>query len=147
VLKPGKSTPPHVDLNNPARSQETEVLPTLAELGLTLSVRRQIESDVADHAELGTIRKQAEKDQQVITDRLKKTIPEHISTDETPKFYASAYRVCLKPQTRRSFDQAVAKAALLAAGVKPAVVKHAFDTATTVNEFMTLRITAPGEEE
>lgn len=135
---------PGVDFGS--KGEAAEVIPDMNELGLPLSVRKQLTTYVLSHVELGKIEREATKDRKAVTDAIKAVWLEHLS-DEIPSFYCTGIKVSNYTQMRSSFSQDLCRQALVDAGVKPAVVAKAFEQATSKNPTVTLRITPPGESE
>ena len=139
---------PGVDFGSPSHKKDAPPLPDIMDLGLPLSVRREIEGMAGDHLELGKMERTAKKDRERLTLRIKELITEHVAIDETPSFVCSVARMSIYTQDRTSFDKDVLRDALLNLGVKPAIIVKAMQAATTTKPVMTLRVSPlDGEEE
>lgn len=129
----------------PGAARESAPVPDITELGVPLTIRRQLDTMVATHAELGKIERDAKRDRDSLGIRIKALVAEHIS-DEVPTFQVGQCRVARYTQNRPSFSKDVMRDSLLSQGVKPAIIVKAMETATTINPVVSLRISA-GEEE
>lgn len=153
-----------IDFGSPAKKKyEVAPAPDISELGLGLSVRREIEklsgwglTDARDwvrmikdskmgSAALNLIEKLAAREREAVNDKIKVLLTEHVPTD-VPVFQAGPCRVARYYQSRSSFSQDVMRDTLLSLGVKPAIIVKAMEAATTVNKIVSLRVST-GEEE
>lgn len=124
--------------------KEEEYIPDMAELGLAVNLRRQLESDVARCAMLGAEAKAAEKERKPITERVKTFLQTHLA--DVPKFFCGSNRVTIFTTQRTVYTEESVRAALIKYRVAPQSVAGILKEGGITSESVTLLITAPKEE-
>lgn len=123
-------------------------LPTVKDLGLPLSVTVKLKRDVSEHSRLGVDIRRLTKQRDTLTANIKGALEEYdVSVDETPSFICETFKVTRFTQDRTSFSRDAARDELLKLGVSPDKIQRAWKAATTVTPTLTLKITAPGQNE
>lgn len=133
-----------IDFGVPTGKTQAPPVPDIAELGLPLSIRKQLETLTANHAELGEVTRQATKDRDKLTAQIKAILADHVSE---PSFTINHLRVSHYVQSRTAFDKDVMQVELLNQGVQPNIINKAMVAATTSKPVVTLRISAGGDDE